>query len=410
VADKEIKAVDLTFGTSKAAIATPAFFDEPQFTVAGVTQAANSGGHGSDTVLRTTEALARATAVLSQQSGTGGAQDPSDAEGSLRQAVIRDPTNFEANLRLGESLFNHDQYAEAAQFLSQASRLDPQASAPHRLIGDVEEKLGHPLEAERAYESAATLDPSEENLLDWGSELLVHRALEPATQVFSKGNHLFPKSVRMLVALGVAWYARGAYREAARCLENASDMAPRDPTPYLFLGKMQTVAAIPEPGSVERLARFVKLYPDKALANYYYAVGLWKQLKGGSQNGRIAAENFKLVDSLLRTAVRLDPQLGAAHLQLGIVYAERSDYQLAIPEFQKAVEVSAALDDTAQQAHYRLAQAYRRTGDHEHVKVELELQARSASQAREYAEQKRREIGEFVVALRTQPASAPTQP
>ncbi len=156
--------------------------------------------------------------------------------------------------------------------------------------------------------------------------------------------------------------------------------------------------------------RTVKLYPDKALANYYYAVGLWKQLKGGSQNGRIAAENFKLVDSLLRTAVRLDPQLGAAHLQLGIVYAERSDYQLAIPEFQKAVEVSAALDDTAQQAHYRLAQAYRRTGDHEHVKVELELQARSASQAREYAEQKRREIGEFVVALRTQPASAPTQP
>ena len=45
-------------------VAPSEFFDEPQFTVAGVTQATNSGGHGSDTVLRTTEALAKATASL----------------------------------------------------------------------------------------------------------------------------------------------------------------------------------------------------------------------------------------------------------------------------------------------------------------------------------------------------------
>jgi hypothetical protein len=30
----------------------------------------------------------------------------------------------------------------------------------------------------------------------------------------------------------------------------------------------------------ERLARFAKLHPDNAWANYYYAVGLWKQRKG----------------------------------------------------------------------------------------------------------------------------------
>src|SRR4030081_1370491 len=32
---------------------TPPFYDEPQFTVAGVADATNLGGHGSDTVVRT---------------------------------------------------------------------------------------------------------------------------------------------------------------------------------------------------------------------------------------------------------------------------------------------------------------------------------------------------------------------
>ena len=42
----------------------PEFFDEPQFTVAGVTDPTNLGGHGSNTVLRTKETLAKDVASL----------------------------------------------------------------------------------------------------------------------------------------------------------------------------------------------------------------------------------------------------------------------------------------------------------------------------------------------------------
>src|ERR1700732_1498748 len=38
---------------------TPEFFDEPNFTVAGVTDPSNLGGHGADTVVRNKEALAK---------------------------------------------------------------------------------------------------------------------------------------------------------------------------------------------------------------------------------------------------------------------------------------------------------------------------------------------------------------
>src|SRR4030081_1201430 len=42
--------------------ASPQFYDEPRFTVAGVADTTNLGGHGSDTVVRTKEALAKDTA------------------------------------------------------------------------------------------------------------------------------------------------------------------------------------------------------------------------------------------------------------------------------------------------------------------------------------------------------------
>ena len=67
LASKEAKRVDLILISGKAS-ETPEFFDEPQFTVAGVSPASNAGGHGSDTVLRTSEALAKATVSLTAES------------------------------------------------------------------------------------------------------------------------------------------------------------------------------------------------------------------------------------------------------------------------------------------------------------------------------------------------------
>ena len=282
--------------------------------------------------------------------------------------------------------------------------------------GDVEENLGNPLQAVREYQRAAELDPNEANLFDWGTELLTHRALEPATEVFAKGNRLFPKSVRMLVALGVSWYARGSYEQATQCLVNASDLAPDNPTPYLFLGKMQSVEKIPSEGSLERLARFAQLQPDNALANYYYAVSLSKESrKQSAETPDRNAEHSARVESLLLKAVHLDSKLSAAYLQLGILYSQRADFARAISAYREAIEVGAESansvvispgsvspqsDDTLEEAHYRLAQAYTRTGDKVKAQEELELHDQLTKKTKEDTERKRREIQGFVVSLR----------
>src|SRR4029077_7246126 len=168
------------------------FDDKPSFTVAGVTDWTNVGGHGSDTKLRNSGALARETA----------------------HPQTRNPR-------------------EGSAGVSETAR----AADSHRLLGDRAEHSGDPLAAVREYEQAVRLDPSEENYFAWGAELLLHRAIKPAAEVFTKGTIAHPKSARMLAGLGAALYAGGSYADAARRVCDASDLQPADPTPYLFLGK-----------------------------------------------------------------------------------------------------------------------------------------------------------------------------
>jgi tetratricopeptide (TPR) repeat protein len=336
IAERETKDVDLTVEY--------AFFDEPSFIVAGVTDPISRGGHGSDTVLRSTEALTKATAALSEE--TPG-KEPDGASG------------LSAEL--------------------------------HHTLGYAAERRGGALEAVREYQRAAELEASEPNLFDWGAELLMHRAAEPATEVFAKGHRLFPRSLRLLLGLAAAWYARGDYDQAARRFFEACDLNPGDPGPYMFLGKVQSIEITKLQGYVERLARFAKLDPDNAWANYYYAAGLWKQRKGPEDSETAAG-----VRELLEKAVHLDSGLGAAYLQLGIVYSDQNDDAKAIAAYQKAIAVNPRMDE----AHYRLGQAYRRTGQKEKARQELEAYEQMSKQLQQEIERQRSEIQQFVFELR----------
>ena len=351
---KESRTIDLTLESVKASepqsssTGQPEFFDEPHFTVAGVTDTTNLGGHGSDTIVRNREALAQATAALRK--------DP--------------PT-----------------------------KIDEGEAGRQHLLAVADERRGDPLAAVREYQRAAELNPSESNLFDWGSELLVHRAAEPAIEVFTRGSRLFPRSVRMLAGLGASWYARGSYDQAVLSLCEASDLNPDDPTPYLFMGKMQTVENTQSDALVERLGRFARLQPENALANYYYAVSLWKRRKSPEDDADLAQ-----VKSLLEKAVHLDPKLGPAYLQLGVFYSERKDLANAISAYQRAITATPQLAE----ALYRLAQAYRQAGETSKAHAEIQLYEQISKEQEEELERQRYELQQFVYRLRDQaPASQP---
>ena len=251
-----------------------------------------------------------------------------------------------------------------------------------RSLSSVEEH-GSPLETVREYQHLAELDPTEPNLFDWGAELLGHRAYDPAIEVFTRGNRQYPQSTRMLLGLAVAYYAKGSYDDAAKRFVQATDIKASDPGPYLFLAKAQALADFD--GYLERMARFHKLQPTNAWANYYYAAILWKQ-KAASEEAR----------ALLEKALQLDPTLAAAHLQLGIISAAQKNFSGAISSYQRAI----AIDPRLEQAHYRLAQAYLRTGEPTKAQQEFEIHDRLAKESEAAADRERREVQQFVIELR----------
>jgi tetratricopeptide (TPR) repeat protein len=366
--------------SAKAPPGAMEFNDEPNFTVAGVTDWSNLGLHGSAASSRTSESLAKETLTL-KSSETELA--PTGKWGKQYEVALA----YRAKGDFGEAR------KQVQKALAVADNADG-----HRLLGELDEQLNDPLEAVREYEKAARIDPSEQNYFEWGTELLLHKAAEPAAEVFTRGFTAHPDSGRMLTGLGAALYSNGSSDEAARRLCEASDLQPSESTPYLFLGKIEKTTPAPLPCSEQKLARFVQEQPGNALANYYYAVSLWKREKG-SEN----PADFKQVEALLEKSVTIDPRLDEAYLQLGILRFARGDFENAIRDYKKAIEINPQLAE----AHRQLGLAYQRTG--EKVKAQEEFQAYEQAEKAEAAEieRQRRELRQFLIILKDQPAATP---
>lgn len=362
----ETKLVDLHLGTGPSDKG-PQFYDEPTFTVAGVSESSGAGVHASQSTRRNADALAKDTASL--------ATSPEESAG-FPPGTTRDVQTSE---QLRKLIASNDQ----AQL--------------HNQLGHVEENSGHSLEALQQFQRAAEMDPSERNFFDWGTQLLVHRAAEPAAQVFAKGNRLHPQSVRLLTGLAVAEYAQGLYGAAVDHLCQASDLDPHDPVPYTFLGRMRNPDVKRSADAMAKLKRYAELYPNDALANYYYAVSLWNQ-----PNGSTSPATSVQVEQLLRKSLAIDSKFAPSYLQLGVIDATRQQFAEAASMFEKAI----AADPSVSEAHYRLAQAYRRLGQGDKAQRELEIYQREMNIESEDAEREQKNVRQFVYELEApQPAS-----
>jgi Flp pilus assembly protein TadD len=84
------------------------------------------------------------------------------------------------------------------------------------------------------------------------------------------------------------------------------------------------------------------------------------------------------------------------------LYATQNDFEQAIRVCKKAIEVNPQLGE----AHYRLGLAYQRMG--EKAKAQQEFQAYEQIQKIEAAavEQQRRELRQFLIILKDQPAAS----
>jgi tetratricopeptide (TPR) repeat protein len=328
--------------------------------------------------------------------------DTAALEAKLLDRAEKNRQSFEANHDLGEFYIQRHRLSSAIPYLERAHSIDPKeynnsydlalaylesgkveqsrqvieamlavkdTAELHNLLGDVEAAESNVDAAARQYEVAARADPSEKNMFDLGSFLAGHRGFEQARIVFEYAVGRYPKAARLRVGLGVAYYSLGQYDQAVEALCQAVDLDPKDTKALDFLGKMYDISPAYADEVTKRLARFVKIYPENAAANYFYALSLRKRRLG-------TPDNAKSAELYLARAVKLNPGWADAHYELGLLYEDQHDYSRAIAEYEAAEAIEPATPKT----HYRLAVLYRRNG--QPTLAEREMHAFEASKGK----------------------------
>jgi tetratricopeptide (TPR) repeat protein len=344
----------------------------------------------------------------------------------FQKALALEPRDYDANHNLGEFYVQTGKVAEATPFLQQAQQLRPSydngydlalaylltgrledarqlvhgllamknTGELHNLLGQIEEKDGKFVTAANEFETAARLDPSEDNLFAWGSELLLHRTYDPAIDVFETASRRYPNSPRLRIGLGMALDLRGRYDDAVKALLAAADLNPTDARCYLYLSKAYDNSPSQADEVIQRFQRYAELEPHNGIAQYYYAMSLWKGKR--LEDSKLDVETIR---SLLEKAVALDATLPEPHVQLGNLYSGQHEYAKSIAEYKRALELNPNLPD----AHYRLGQDYVHSGEKEQAQAEFAVYQRLRAQHLAEVDKERAEVKQFVYAEKDAP-------
>ncbi len=349
----------------------------------------------------------------------------------FRKAVALAPQEYTSNHNLGEYWIQQDEIAQAIPYLDRAQHARPTAydngydlamaellanqyakarltvqalikvkdtGELHNLLAQIDEKDDNYVAAVNEFATAAHMDPSEGNLFDWGSELLLHNTYEPAIDVFRAATQRYPTSARILIGLGMSLYARGLYEDAVKALLAATDLTPSDPRCYLFLSRAYNSSPTQADSVIEHFQHYAAAEPSNALAQYYYAMSIWKGKR--SQGANV---DLQQVEALLKSSIALNNSFPDSHLQLGNLYSDQHQYEESVPEYLRALQLNPNLSD----AHYRLAVDYTHLGNKAQAQSELTIYQKLRSEHMAEIDKERAEVKLFVYSSKQDAASKP---
>ncbi len=399
----------------------------------GLVYASLSEGAKAEQHLKTAVQLKPDSAVARTNLGTSLLHEGKTALAGeqFNKALQLEPQSFDANRNLGQFYIQTGKIAEAQPLFQQAQQIKPDSyengydlaladflsgripearqvaqqilkthdtGELHNLLGQIDEKDGKFVAAANDFETAAHLDPTEDNLFDWGSEMLLHRTYEPAIAIYQQATTLFPGSPRLYIGLGLALYSRGKYDQAVQALLTAADLDPADPRCYVFLSKAYDSSPKQADDVIQHFHRYAELRPNDARAQYYYAMSLWKGKRAGDAN-----VDLQTVQRLLQKSISLDDTLPETHVQLGDLYAGAHQYDKSIPEYVRALELNPNLSD----AHYRLGTDYVHVGQKDQAQREFAVYQRLRAEHLAETDKERAEVQQFVYSEKSDSSTKP---
>lgn len=295
-------------------------------------------------------------------------------------------------------------------------------------LGVLEAQQGHYKEAILLYRKALALNPSMPGLqLNLGLSLFKSGAMKEAADTFmpllKDQPPSSPEALRLTTLIGLARYGSGDYAAAVPFLEQATAADPQN-LPFrlalahscLWSKQYQCVLDVyhqiltlnaesaeadmlagealdemkDKAGAIQQFRSAVKADPKEPNVHFGLGYLLWGllQLDEAAQEFQAELDNNPdhvqaltyLADchmklnkpegaiALLERAIRIDPSIGLAHLDLGILLGDAGRPDEALRELKIAVNLNP--DD--ENVHWRLARFYQATGRREEAKAEFE--------------------------------------
>lgn len=211
-------------------------------------------------------------------------------------------------------------------------------------------------EAEAALNSALKADPELVPALTLKGKLaMALNRFDVARVCFEKAVEVEPKSAYAQFLLGFFHYVDNDFKKAIPALEQARKLKPDDARAHFYLAL-----------SHEGLAA-----PDTAAELYRKTIAIEGQQGEPSPDTHIAYArllftqgDYQASEAQVRRAMALDPKSRDGHYELGRLYFERSEWEKAAAEGEKASRLTGA-GVTDRQIHFLLARAYGKLGKKE---------------------------------------------
>jgi tetratricopeptide (TPR) repeat protein len=294
-----------------------------------------------------------------------------DATAVFAEALALDPTKREARYNLALAQWNAHNAEEALATLQPLVEGTPVDGEASMLAAEILESKGDTTRAVEILRNLIIANPKNIGAyLQFAILSYDHTSPQVGIDILNAGLTQLPKEPRLYLVRGILLTQIGEFTRAGEDFDKAGRIDPR----LSFLGVAEGLVKSQQHMSEEALAEFraaAKAHPNDAFAHYLLAEALQEQ--GNRQGSPGYAEELKAATN----AVRLDPQLVAAHDLLSSIYLENGHTDLAIKQSRDAL----AVDATDQQAVYHLILALRKTDQKDQIPALLkhlvELRAKS---------------------------------
>ncbi len=251
---------------------------------------------------------------------------------------------------LGLAQFLAGDYPSAIRTLEEV-RSRRASSDTLNLLAQAYDKTQQTQKAIDALRAASLLDPMDENnYLDLANLCLDHGAYPLGIEVVQVGLKYKPQSARLLFQLGLLYALSGDFPKAETQFERAGQFTPASALPTAALD----LAAIQQSrlgAAIDDLRRKLEQQNDSAVLWYLLGAAL---VRSGAEQG-----TSREAITAFQNAVRLDPKLSYAYVELGKIYVRLKRTKEAVPLFERATQLA----PSERAPYYQLAKAYRELGD-----------------------------------------------